>query len=227
MTKVQSANQELFRSVERLHRILEAAKLINSTLDINELTRIILRIVREEVGIDRGTVFVVDREKKLVRSVVAQDVDNEITLSLGRGIAGTVAATGDVIDIPDAYADPRFDPRFDPLLGYRTNDIYCMPIVNRDGVVVGVLELLNRTRPLGIDDFEFLSGVSVHVGLALENAWMHREIIEKRKYERELDLARDIQKNFYPNIPESYGGVEISASSLMCEAVGGDYLDYF
>jgi sigma-B regulation protein RsbU (phosphoserine phosphatase) len=226
MTKAQE-QQEIVRSVERLHRILEAAKLLNSTLDINKLTRIILRIVREEVGIDRGTVFVVDKARKLVRSVVAQDVENEIVLSMGTGIAGTVAATGEVVDIPDAYADPRFDSRFDPILGYRTNDIYCMPILNREGEVVGVLELLNRTRSLGVEDIEFLNGVSVHVGLALENAWLHREIIEKRKIERELDLAREIQRNFYPNLPESYGGVEIAASSVMCEAVGGDYLDYF
>jgi sigma-B regulation protein RsbU (phosphoserine phosphatase) len=227
MTRAQMSQQDIYRSVERLHRILEAAKLLNSTLDINELTRIILKIVREEVGVDRGTVFVVDRRRNQVSSVVAQDVENEIRLPLGQGIAGTVAATGEVIDIPDAYADPRFDSRFDPLLGYRTQDIYCMPIVNREGVVVGVLELLNRTRPFGDEDFEFLSGVSVHVGLALENAWLHREIIEKRKIERELDLAREIQRNFYPNIPATYGGIELSASSVMCEAVGGDYLDYF
>ena len=44
-----------------------------------------------------------------------------------------------------------------------------------------VLELLNRTRILGAEDVEFLSGVSVHVGLALENAWLHREMIEKSK----------------------------------------------
>jgi sigma-B regulation protein RsbU (phosphoserine phosphatase) len=227
MARAEPTQEDIFRSVERLHRILEAAKLLNSTLDINELTRIILRIVRDEVGIDRGTVFVVERQKNLIRSVVAQDVENEILVPIGTGIAGTVAATGQVIDIPNAYADPRFDSRYDPMLGYRTTDIYCMPIVNREGVVVGVLELLNRTRPLGHEDIEFLSGVSVHVGLALENAWLHREIIEKRKIERELDLAREIQKNFYPNIPDTYGGIELAASSVMCEAVGGDYLDYF
>src|SRR5215831_1354977 len=142
MARVEPTQQDIFRSVERLHRILEAAKLLNSTLDINELTRIILRIVREEVAVDRGTVFVVDRERNQLRSVVAQDVDKEIVLPIGKGIAGSVAMTGEVIDIPDAYADPRFDSRFDPVLSYRTTDIYCMPIVNRNGVVVGVLELL-------------------------------------------------------------------------------------
>jgi sigma-B regulation protein RsbU (phosphoserine phosphatase) len=45
--------------------------------------------------------------------------------------------------------------------------------------------------------------------------------------ERELVLAREIQQNFYPNIPETSNGVELCASSEMCAAVGGDYLGYF
>jgi sigma-B regulation protein RsbU (phosphoserine phosphatase) len=77
------------------------------------------------------------------------------------------------------------------------------------------------------EDEAFLAGVSVHIGLALENAQLHREIIEKRKMEQELALAREIQQNFYPVIPQSNGGVQICASSEMCEAVGGDYLGYF
>ena len=200
---------------------------LNSTLDLGELTRIILRVVREEVGIDRGTVFIVDKKRGQLRSVVAQDVENEIVLPIGKGIAGAVAASGELIDIENAYDDARFDQRFDSILSYRTRDIYCMPIVNRERAVVGVLELLNRAKPFETDDIEFLAGVSVHIGQALENAWLHREVVEKRKLERELDLAREIQRNFYPNLPDACGGVEIAASSLMCEAVGGDYLDYY
>jgi GAF domain-containing protein len=223
MTKVAQTYQDAIRSIARLHRILEAAKLLNSTLDLAELTAIILRIVRDEVGTDRGTVFVLDREKRQLSSVVAQDIgEKEIVVPLGRGIAGTVGASGQTINIPDAYADTRFDSSFDAALGYRTLDIYCMPIVNRLGDIVGVLELLNRKFPLVEEDEEFLSGVSVHIGLALENAQLHREIVEKRRMEQELVLAREIQQNFYPTIPENYGGVEISASSEMCEAVGGD-----
>lgn len=216
------------RSVERLYRLLEASKLLNSTLDLAELTAIILKLVRDEVGTDRGTVFVLERKHRMLRSVVAQGVEGkEIALPVGHGIAGTVAATGETIDIPDAYADSRFDSSFDVSLGYRTLDIYCMPIVNRMGEIVGVLQLLNRMRPLTTEDEEFLAGVSVHIGLALENAQMHREIVEKRKMERELDVAREIQQNFYPNIPETHGGVQITASSEMCEAVGGDYVGFF
>ena len=75
------------RSIERLHRILEAAKLLNSTLDLAELTTIILRIIRDEVGTERGTVFVMDRRKQLLRSLVAQDVEGEGQLRTGVGFA--------------------------------------------------------------------------------------------------------------------------------------------
>ena len=220
--------QEAIRSIARLQRILEASKLLNSTLDLAELTGIILKIVGDELGIDRGTVFVLDRSRQVLRSLVAQGMEGKaMMLPVGKGIAGFVAATGQTIDIPNAYADTRFDASFDANSGYSTKDIYCMPIINRMGEIVGVLELMNRARPLIQEDEQFLSGVSVHIGLALENAQLHREILEKRKMEQELRLAREIQQKFYPRIPESFGGVEISASSEMCEAVGGDYLGYF
>jgi sigma-B regulation protein RsbU (phosphoserine phosphatase) len=78
-----------------------------------------------------------------------------------------------------------------------------------------------------VEDEEFLAGVSVHIGLALENARMHGEIVEKRKIEQELMIAREIQQKFLATFPPSYGGVEMAASSHMCEQVGGDYIGYF
>src|SRR5207253_1126375 len=125
MTTPAQTHQEAMRSIARLHRILEASKLLNSTLDLAELTGIILRIVRDEVNTDRGTVFVLERNRRVLHSLVAQGVEGqELVVPVGKGIAGTVASTGETIDIPDAYADSRFDSSFDASLGYRTNDTY-------------------------------------------------------------------------------------------------------
>jgi sigma-B regulation protein RsbU (phosphoserine phosphatase) len=143
------------------------------------------------------------------------------------GIAGHVAESGSILDIPDAYADDRFNPGVDGALDYRTKDIYCLPIVNRERRIVGVLELLNRSRPIGTDEIDFLQDISVHMGIALENAWLHQQLLEKRKMEQELTLAAEIQKNFVPSIPQNCGGVEVAASTTMCKAVGGDYLEYY
>src|SRR6266852_5797082 len=111
MTTPVQSHQDAIRSIARLHRILEASKLLNSTLDLAELTTIILRLVRDEVGTDRGTVFVLDRSHKLLHSLVAQGLEGQqIVLPIGQGIAGTVAATGETIDIRNPYGDARFDP---------------------------------------------------------------------------------------------------------------------
>jgi serine phosphatase RsbU (regulator of sigma subunit) len=228
MSKPEFSQVEAPLSVTRARRILEAAKLLNSTIDLAELTAVILKLVKDEVGVDRGTVFLLDRERQELRSIVAQGVDDPgIRLPFGSGVAGAVAATGVIIDIPDAYADSRFNPTVDATLHYRTRDIYAMPIVNREGQPVGVLELLNRSAAFQNDDLEFLRNISVHMGLALENAWLHRQLLEKRRMEQELLLARNIQQNLCPVLPESCHGVQMAASSTMCDAVGGDYLDYF
>ncbi len=227
MSSPAELNVELARAVERLTRIVDATKLLNSTLDLSELTRIILQIVRDEVGVERGTVFVISENREYLRSVVAQDVDEEIEVRLGSGIAGSVAESGNVIDIDNAYEDDRFDKSFDARLGFKTRDIYCMPVRNREGATVGVLQLLNRSRGLTEPDIDFLDGISVHIGLALEKAAMHQYIVEKKRIERELDLAREIQQEFHPKLPESFGGIGLAGSSTMCYEVGGDYFSFF
>src|SRR5690242_17191974 len=117
MTRAAQNHQDAMRSIERLHRILEAAKLLNSTLDLADLTAIILRIIRDEVRTERGTVFVVERAQRRLRSLVAQDLEgNEIVVPFGHGIAGTVAVTGETINALDAYNDSRFDSSFDTSL---------------------------------------------------------------------------------------------------------------
>jgi signal transduction histidine kinase len=178
--------------ITRLSQLLEATKTLSSTLDLTALTEIILQIIRTEIPVDRVTVFSVDRQSNILRSIVALGVnDFVIRLPRGVGIAGTVAQTGEMLDIPDAQNDGRFDASVDRLLGYHTKDIFCMPIRSRDGDVVGVLELLNRRRPIVDSDTAFVNQISVHIGLALELAWSHREVLEKQKLEQELAATRE------------------------------------
>ena len=141
-----------------------------------EYAAIVLRMVRDVVPVARCTLFLVDHKEKLLRSFIAQGVDDEIRLPLGHGVAGTVAVTGVPLDVTDAQRDHRFEAEFDVQLGYRTHDVFCMPVFNREGTVKGVLELLNRSQPLSDDDKEFLSGMCHDLGMALHNAWIHHQL---------------------------------------------------
>ncbi len=192
MATLKSSHQGEADRVRRLERLLDASRLLNSTLELAELTEIVLRIVRDEVPVDRCTLFVLDRRQMLLRSFIAQGVGQfEIALPVGHGLAGIVASTGQPLDVTDAYQDSRFEHTFDDRLGYITRDVFSIPVFNREGVLVGVLQMLNRKRPLTDRDKEFLSGMCTYLGLAVHNAWIHRELLENRKLEEELRLVRD------------------------------------
>jgi sigma-B regulation protein RsbU (phosphoserine phosphatase) len=74
-------------------------------------------------------------------------------------------------------------------------------------------------------DFEFLSALSSLAIIALENARLFQQAIEKQKMEDELAIAREIQKGLLPSILPALPGFELAAANFSSKQVGGDYYD--
>ena len=53
-------------------------------------------------------------------------------------------STGQVLNIRDAYADPRFNPAFDRVTGFQTRSMLCAPVRNREGKIIGVTQAMNK-----------------------------------------------------------------------------------
>ena len=216
------------RTVETLSSIVEATKQLNSTLDLGELINIVLELATRQTGADRGTMFLVDKEHEEIWSLVGLGLaQQEIRIPMSKGIAGHVARTGETVNLLDAYEDARFEPDVDRRLGYRTRTLLCLPILNKSNDVVGVLQLLNKSSgPFNTEDSNFLRALSVHCAIAIENAQLHRELLNKQKLERDLALARSIQRGLLPEHPPTLEGFEIVVSHKPSQMVGGDYYDF-
>lgn len=216
------------QEIERLRFLVEASKLLNSTLDLEELLGIILKLATENTAADRGSLFLVDAERNELWSLIAHGLaKKEIRLPLGQGIAGAVAQTGAVVNLADAYTDPRFDRGSDERTGYRTRRLLCLPIRDKAEKIIGVLQLLNKKDTAFTErDIEFLQALSVHAALALENARLHRESLEKQRLEKELALARGIQRSLLPERTPVLKGYEIAVHHETTWEVGGDYYDF-
>lgn len=121
---------------------------------------------------ERSTVYVTDHARQELRSAVAQRMGAEIRLPIGRGLAGHTAATGETINVPDAYADARFDRSVDRLTGFRTLNILAVPVWGRDGrTVVGVIQVLNkRAGSFERHDQILLERIAEAAGPVLEQA---------------------------------------------------------
>ena len=219
---------DLVRENHRLSSLVEAARIINSTLDEQVLLTAILAVASQELDVERGTLYFMDAAREQLWSRIASGLGSmEIRLALGQGLAGTVAATGEPIFLDDAYADPRFDPGSDERTGYRTRSVLCAPIRNRAGAIVGVLQLINRREGVFSEaDLAFLESVSEPMALAIENTLLHRSKLERDRMERELRMGREIQMRLFPEPPDRIPGLELAALCVPCYEVGGDCYDF-
>lgn len=222
------APSDLERKLRQLNRLVEATKIISSTIDEETLLSSILDLARQELNVERGTLYFVDHEKGELWSRIASGMGTkEIRLPLSKGLAGCAASTIAPILIHDVYADPRFDRSSDEETGFHTDSMLCVPVQNRAGNVVGVLQLINRKSGcFDGEDLAFLNSISDHLALAIENTLLHRNEIRRERMERELRLGREIQSILFTEAPMGIPGLDIAALSLPCFEVSGDYYDF-
>jgi len=113
----------------------------------DEILEAVTEKIRDLMQADRATLFLVDRQDKVLRSKIAHgDGTKRLVLEVpaGKGIAGRVADTGKVLNIADPYAHPDFNPDVDRETGYRTESILAAPLRDQDREVFAVVQLLNR-----------------------------------------------------------------------------------
>ncbi|MBI3195520.1 MAG: cyclic nucleotide-binding domain-containing protein [Ignavibacteriae bacterium] len=186
--------QETLHRLNKMHKLIEASKIVNSSLDLQKLLSNILQTATGTTNADRGTLFIIDEIKKELWSKVLQGESTvEIRLPIGKGIAGFVAATGETINIPDAYADSRFNPEVDKSTGYRTKTILCMPMKNKDGKIIGVFQLLNKANAtFSKEDEEFIDALSIHASIAIENAQLAQQMVQSERLSAVGQMASTI-----------------------------------
>jgi sigma-B regulation protein RsbU (phosphoserine phosphatase) len=208
--------------------LLDIAKAMTAEHDLDSLLRLILSEAVRVVGADRCTLWVVDRDRNELWSKVAQGLEKEqiIRIPIGVGIAGQVASTGKVINIPDAYADPRFFREADKRTGFRTRSILCVPLARR-GKEIGVLQVLNPIKREAFDEPD-LAAFEAYGNLAATAIDKLRTIERQREQQRidqEFAFARDIQTSFLPRSLPEHERIRFAATYLPARSVGGDFYD--
>src|SRR5262249_50352052 len=180
----------------KLMVILEANKSLAATVDPSETLQIILKTATSETDAERGTIFLREPgSDNIVGQILEGGSVAPIVLPVGRGLAGTVAKTGETVNIADAYNDARFDRATDATSGFRTTTILAAPLRTPAGEIVGVVELLNkRHRSFTKEDEEFLAEVGTHSALAVEGVRQHVEAVKRARRQGMAEALRRIRK---------------------------------
>ena len=188
--------QGLHAQNQRLARLMQVSRTLMADLQDHEaLLRRIIESVKVVMDSDLASLFLVDRLTGELISRITLD-GSEIRVPPRQGIVGHVAATGEVINIADAYQDARFDRTNDEVSGYRTRSILCMPLRGHTGEIIGAIEVLNK-RDEGAylpEDEELLAAFAALAGVCLENAHAYDQLeqerlsLEVKVHERTQDL---------------------------------------
>jgi len=229
--------ERLEEKVRRLHALIEASAILNSSLDLDEVLRLVLEKAQGVTDAEASAILLYNPETNRLEFDVAlgekggliQSLRSKITLELGQGIAGTVAQTRRVEWVPDASRDPRVARSVDATTGFVTKNILCAPLTIRDRLV-GVAEVMNLAQPeqVGPDDLEIFATFCQQVAVAIENARLHKVLLERERERQQLEFASVIQQSFlparFPTCPLHRFRVE--AKSIPASAVGGDLYDF-
>lgn len=169
---------------------MKATTTLGQSLDLETTLLSVMEQARDLMQADRSTIFLLKKETQELWTKVAKADGKtmvEIRIPADKGIAGYVASTGQVLNITNAYTDPRFDPTTDRKTGYRTRNILCMPVYNAKGELIGVTQLINKHKGSFTDsDEEFLRAFNAQAGIALQNAQLFENVMVEKQYQKDI-----------------------------------------
>jgi Nif-specific regulatory protein len=177
---------------DRLRAILNVCKRMTSVGDVISLLELITIETKALLKADRVSIFLLDREKCELWSVISQE-KKIMRLDARLGIAGSVAMTGQTINVADAYEHPLFYKELDLQTGYRTRTLLAVPLRDLRGDIIGVGEAINKEEGLFTDeDAELLQTLAAHVSDTIETTQLERQLAEY-PLQKESDRRPDVE----------------------------------
>ncbi|MEP6919624.1 MAG: GAF domain-containing SpoIIE family protein phosphatase [bacterium] len=221
-------------TLDKLRMLLDITKKISRSLDLQEVLNLVMDTLDSLLPHDAAGIFLLKSRNDSADAnddsgvfqtevVRGYDLDEliELHLKMGEGIIGHVALTSQPFVSPDVRKEPLYvNARAE------TRSEMVAPIISNDEVI-GVFDLesdeLNAYSP---DDLEVLMMLASQVAIIIEKVMLHEQLIEKKRLEGQLEVARQVQLELLPPSDPQLEGFDISAYNFPTEEVSGDYYDW-
>lgn len=185
-------NQLTIEQIELCHQkdlhFLETISNVSSEINLSLLLEKIIDTVTKALDAERSTLFINDEKtNELFTEAGIGLAKKQIRFPNHLGIAGSTFTSGEVINIPHAYADLRFNPSVDRQTGFFTRSILSAPVKNKNGKVIGVTQVLNKRRgEFNSDDESQLLAINSQISISIENAKLFDEVQSIKNYNESI-----------------------------------------
>jgi phosphoserine phosphatase RsbU/P len=208
-----------------LEPILAVAAKLAAPFDLRTMLREVVNAAMHVLEAERATVWLYDPKADELVLEVATDID-PIRVPAGMGLVGSCARTRRLINVRDCYADPRFDPTTDKRTGYRTRCMLTLPLIDHKDLLVGVMQVLNKSDGVfEAADEQLATVLAAQCAIALQRVRMTEALIEGEKMRQQLEMARVVQMSTLPATMPSVPGYDVYGTFRPADLTGGDTFD--
>lgn len=228
LQELELENQRLMQAVAELTVLNELARLISSTMEVDEILDRVVHSAIKAIGAEQGVISLVEEDQEAPLRTLVRGVDTSRPgkpLRLNDLLSGWLMKHKKPLVIHNLSTDERFQRV--PVKGNRVRTVLGVPLSSR-GRLIGVLTLFNKKTEGSFtdDDVRMLSIIAAQSAQVIENARLYEQEKELQRIEKELEMAREMQKALLPKEAPICPGFQITGLSVPAHQVGGDYFDF-
>ncbi len=231
-SKKPEINKEEDTSSKDLALITQMNNELAGSLDLKETLQNALEVIIKRISAQAANVFLIEEKKQVFQCIASkyQAYLEDFEIPITQGVMGKAAASKKCIRVGDVRKDVREIAEFyfdlDNKTNFTTYSVLCSPLLV-SGECIGVIHCLNKktsTKLFEENDRKLLETLSGPAALAIKNAKTAKELIDKNRMQKEIEIVGDIQKTLLSKNkkdPFPIAGINIPA-----KVVSGDFYNF-
>ena len=178
------AAEETERDRQQQLEVLKVVTEVSTEIKLGPLLKKLIGTITRMLDAERSTLFLNDDKTNELYTEIGEGLGaSQIRFPNHVGIAGAVFTSGQSVNIPYAYADLRFNPAVDKRTGFFTRSILCVPVINKEGKIIGVTQVLNKKGgAFTAEDEARVKAFTSQIAIALENAKLFDDVQNMKNY---------------------------------------------
>ena len=212
-------------SQDALARILDVTQKLAEPYDLLHMLTEVVEAGESVLAADKAALWLYDPARDdLIMKVPS--LKPAPRMAAGEGLVGECLSKREIINVSNAYADPRFSRTVDTMTGYKTQSVLNVPLLGLEKEPVGVLQLLNKYAGVFDEGDELLaSTLAAQCAVAVQRMQLTEALLLKERLDEEVALAREIQMSTLPTEMPSVAGYDLHGHFVPTGHAGGDLFD--
>ena len=219
-------------SIKDLELVTKMSQEFAKTLDLKETLQTSLEVIIKRINAQAANIFLIDDDKQNFQCIASkhQAYLEDFEIPITQGVMGKAALMKECIRVGDVRKDVREIAEFyfdlDNKTNFTTYSVLCSPLIVSDECI-GVIHCLNKKTDNKLfeeSDRKLLETLSGPAALAIRNAKMAKDLIDKNRMEKEIEIVGEIQKTLLSqNIKENF---PIAGINIPAKVVSGDFYNF-